>query len=96
MLTPNLNADITSNEISVITRSLLKFACFPTFFLLVTVSPLLQVAFLGMFLYPGQPTVTKFALAIGTVRALRQVRRHLANPVKRAIMVLAKLIFSKI
>jgi len=40
---------------------------------------LLQVAFLGMFLYPGQPTVTKFALAIGTVRALRQVWQNSFN-----------------
>ena len=38
-----------------------------------SVSPLLQVAFLSMFLLPGQPSISNFVLAVGTVRALRQV-----------------------
>ena len=39
----------------------------------VSVVPLLQVAFLGLFLAPERATVSNFAAAIGTVRALRQV-----------------------
>lgn len=41
--------------------------------LLFYVSPLLQVAFLSMFLIPEQSNISSFALAIGTTRALRQV-----------------------
>ena len=39
----------------------------------VSVVPLLQVAFLSLFLAPARATVSNFAVAIGTVRALRQV-----------------------
>lgn len=39
----------------------------------VSVVPLLQVAFLSLFLAPERATVSNFAVAIGTVRALRQV-----------------------
>ena len=39
----------------------------------VSVVPLLQVAFLSLFLAPESATVSNFAVAIGTVRALRQV-----------------------
>ena len=42
-----------------------------------SVSPLLQVAFLSMFLLPGQPSISNFVLAVGTVRALRQVSQIL-------------------
>ena len=49
------------------------YHCLQCFF---SVSPLLQVAFLSMFLIPEQSSISKFALAIGTVRALRQVKIH--------------------
>ena len=41
--------------------------------------PLLHVAFLSLFLAPENTGISKFAVAIGTVRALRQVniRLHL-------------------
>ena len=39
----------------------------------VSVVPLLQVAFLSLFLALERATVSNFAVAIGTVRALRQV-----------------------
>lgn len=46
----------------------------------VYVSPLLQVAFLAMFLIPVQSTtITKFALAVGTVRAFRQAWQNSFN-----------------
>lgn len=37
--------------------------------------PLLQVAFLSLFLAQENTSISKFAVAIGTVRALRQVKR---------------------
>lgn len=43
----------------------------------VSVVPLLQVAFLSLFLALERATVSNFAVAIGTVRALRQVKINL-------------------
>lgn len=37
--------------------------------------PLLQVAFLSLFLAQENTSISKFAVAIGTVRALRQVKK---------------------
>ena len=43
------------------------------FAFVISVLPLLQVAFLTLFLAPDKANISKFAVAIGTVRALRQV-----------------------
>ena len=45
------------------------------FYFWISVIPLLQVAFLSLFLAPENTSISKFAVAIGTVRALRQVKK---------------------
>ena len=54
-----------------------KLTFFPDndFYFCISVIPLLQVAFLSLFLAPENTSISKFAVAIGTVRALRQVKK---------------------
>ena len=57
-----------------------RYFPFNDFYFFISVIPLLQVGFLGLFLAQENTSISKFAVAIGTVRALRQVNLNKASP----------------